>query len=250
MSLFQALLIGIVYFLGNSTFLLGPVGYYTLYRPLIGGFVVGIILGDPVMGTIVGATINLMYIGFISAGGALPGDPCLAGTLGTALAISGGIGAEAALALAVPIGLIGMAIWVGRMTIDTAFVHRADKLAEKGDTSGVWRVAFLWPQLWLFVISAIPCFIAAYFGANYISKLLDLIGFRTLLVLNTVGGMMPALGIALNLKAIYKGEVRVFFFVGFLLTVYMGLDMVAVGLFALCTAIIVMQLKQKQEVLQ
>lgn len=72
MSVFQAMLLGVLYYLGNSSIVAGPVGYYTIYRPLIGGFLTGLVLGDPVTGVIVGATINLMYIGFISAGGALP----------------------------------------------------------------------------------------------------------------------------------------------------------------------------------
>ena len=76
-SFLQAVLISLVYYLGNGPWLAG-VGYYTLYRPLVAGFLVGLILGDPVQGTIVGAAINLMYLGFISAGGSLPADPCLA----------------------------------------------------------------------------------------------------------------------------------------------------------------------------
>jgi len=83
-SFWQAFWIGIIYYLGNSTWLAG-VGYYTLYRPLVAGTLVGLVLGDPVQGAIMGATINLIYLGFISAGGALPGDPALAGTVGTAL---------------------------------------------------------------------------------------------------------------------------------------------------------------------
>lgn len=248
MTLLQAALIGLIYYLGNSSFIAGPVGYYTVYRPLVGGFLVGLVLGDPVTGTVVGATINLMYIGFISAGGALPGDMCLAGVLGTAFAISGHLGAEAALAIAVPIGLIGWVIWVARMTFDTFFVHMADRMADKGDVNGVWRVAVLYPQAFLFVLTAIPCFVAAYFGANYISKLIEALGFRVLTILGLVGAMMPALGIALNLKAIYKGDAKVFFFVGFLLTVYSGLSLIAIGFVAACVAIIMMQLKKKEAI--
>lgn len=248
MSLLQAALVGLVYYLGNSSFIAGPVGYYTVYRPLVGGFIVGLILGDPVTGTIVGATINLMYIGFISAGGALPGDMCLAGVLGTSFAISGHLGAEAALAIAVPIGLIGWFIWVARLTIDTFFAHMADKLADKGDVRGVWRVAILYPQGMLFLISAIPCFVAAYFGSTYIATILNFIGPKVLGVLGIVGAMMPALGIALNLKAIYKGETKVYFFFGFLIAVYSGLGMIAVGLIAVCIAVVVMQLKKQEAV--
>lgn len=73
MSILQAVLLGIIYYLGNSSIIAGPVGYYSVYRPLVSGCLTGMILGDPAQGTMIGATINLMYVGFISAGGALPG---------------------------------------------------------------------------------------------------------------------------------------------------------------------------------
>lgn len=117
MSMLQAVLLGIIYYLGNSSIIAGPVGYYSVYRPLVSGCLTGMILGDPAQGTMIGATINLMYVGFISAGGALPGDMCLAGILGAALGITGGLDTEAALAIAVPIGLIGTLLWFGRLTL-------------------------------------------------------------------------------------------------------------------------------------
>ena len=247
MSVFQAILIAIVYYLGRSPFLAGPVGYYTIYRPVIGGWVVGIILGDPLTGMAIGATINLMYIGFISAGGALPGDMCLAGILGTALAISGGITTEAALALAVPIGLIGTIIWQGKMTMNSVFAHVADKAAERGDTKTIWIGDVLLPQLFLFVRTAIPCFLAAYFGAQAVEGIIAVLGGKILGVLTSIGSMMPALGIALNLKAIYKGEAKIFFFVGFLLLVYFNLSMIAIGIIGLVMAVIYMQVTAKKE---
>lgn len=57
---------------------------FTWNRPLLAGFVTGIILGDPVQGAIIGAGINMIYLGFISAGGAQMGDPAFAGYVGTA----------------------------------------------------------------------------------------------------------------------------------------------------------------------
>lgn len=109
MSLAQSILIGLLYFLANSS--LPIVSYVTIYRPLVGGFVTGLILGDPVTGVMVGATIQMMFIGFIAAGGALPSDMALAGILGTALAITGGLDVDAALAIAVPLGLLGTLVW-------------------------------------------------------------------------------------------------------------------------------------------
>lgn len=240
---FQAFWIALIYYMGNATWLFG-VGFFTVYRPLVNGFLVGLVLGDPVTGTIVGATINLMYLGFISAGGALPGDPCLAGTLGTAIAIASGIEAEAALALAVPIGLLGTLIWFLRLTVDTIFVHKADKYAEEGNTKGVAFMNVFPPQIFLFIISFFPVFFAAKYGPDAIKSLIDFLGANVLHALIVIGGMMPALGVAMILKGLYKGDNKPYYFLGFLLAVYFELDIIAIGLFGLIFAIIHMKLKK------
>lgn len=244
MSLFQAILIGLVYYLANSPWPFGGLGNYAiLYRPMVAGLAVGIILGDPVQGTIIGATINLMYIGFISAGGSMPADMSLAGILGTALAITGGISAEAAVAIAVPLGLLGGIVWVGRMTLDTMFVPLAEKFAEEGKPEKVWIANVLLPQLLLFAMTFIPCFLAAYFGGAYVQDAIDALGGTTLRILGIIGGMLPAVGIGMTLLAIFKGETRIFFFLGFLLATYFGIGILPLSLIFLCITVIYMQVK-------
>ncbi|MDD4296970.1 MAG: PTS sugar transporter subunit IIC [Ruminiclostridium sp.] len=246
MSVFQAILIGLCYYLANSPWPFGGLGNYAiLYRPMVSGFVVGLILGDPVTGTIIGATINLMYIGFISAGGSMPSDMSLAGILGTALAITGGIPTEAALAVAVPLGLLGSIVWVGRMTLDTAFVPLAEKYADEGKPEKVWIVNILLPQLLLFAMTFIPCFLAAYFGGQYIQGAIDALGGNVLRILAVIGGMLPAVGIGMTLLSIFKGEARIFFFLGFLLAAYFGVPILPLSLLSLCITIVYMQLKGK-----
>ena len=56
----------------------------------------------------------------------MPADMALAGILGTAYAITGGLDADTALAIAVPLGLLGTIVWYLRMTIDSVFVHMGD----------------------------------------------------------------------------------------------------------------------------
>ena len=87
MSLGVAILCGIIYWLAEAN--LPFVGLWTLQRPLVCGFLTGCLLGQPVTGAVVGATINLVYLGFISAGGSMPADMALAGVLGVAYAITG-----------------------------------------------------------------------------------------------------------------------------------------------------------------
>ena len=239
-TLIQAALCGIVYWLavGNLPF----VGLWSLQRPLVCGAVTGLILGHPVEGAVIGATINLVYLGFMSAGGSMPADMGLAGVLGTVYAICGGLDTDTALALAVPIGILGTIVWAGRMTFDCAFVHMADKYIEKGEYNKIWRANVLFPQIMCFCMTAIPCTLAAYFGANYISNILDLLSGTVLTVFQIIGGLMPCLGIAITLQYIYKGESKIFLFAGFLLAVYSGLPLLTLGIIALLTAVIYVQI--------
>ena len=66
-SLIQAVLIAIFYYLSWSPWLT-YVGFFTWNRPLLAGFVTGIILGDPVQGAIIGAGINMIYLGLYQQG--------------------------------------------------------------------------------------------------------------------------------------------------------------------------------------
>ena len=54
MSILTATLLSLLYFWGNSAFVLG-VNWWTVMRPLVSGFLAGVILGDPVKGAMVGA---------------------------------------------------------------------------------------------------------------------------------------------------------------------------------------------------
>jgi PTS system mannose-specific IIC component len=239
MSVFQAFLCGVVYFLaiGNLPF----VGLWSLQRPLVCGLITGIILGDPLTGAMTGASINLVYLGFISAGGSMPADMALAGILGTAFAITGGLDAKTALSVAVPIGLLGTIVWYGRMTFGSIFVHVADNYIENGEYNKIWRANVLFPQLLTAVITIIPCGLAAYFGASYISGFIEALSGTALTIFTVIGGMMPALGVAITLQYIFKGEARVFLFLGFILATYSGLDLLSLGVIAGLTALIYVQ---------
>ena len=244
-SIIQAVLCGIVYWLavGNLPF----VGLWSLQRPLVCGMITGLILGHPVQGAVIGATINLVYLGFMSAGGSMPADMALAGILGTAYAIAGGLDTDTALALAVPIGILGTIVWAGRMTFDSFFVHIADKYIEKEEYHKIWRANVLFPQIMCFCMTAIPCALAAYFGANYIQGIINMLSGKVLTVFQIIGGLMPALGIAITLQYIFKGESRIFLFAGFLLAVYSGLPLLTLGIIALIVAIVYVQMTSANE---
>lgn len=240
MSIVQAVLLGILYWIGEAN--LPFVGLWTIQRPLVCGWIAGIILGDPLTGAMVGASINLVYLGFISAGGSMPADMALAGTLGVAFAITGHLDAQTALALAVPIGLLGSLVWYTRMTLDSVFVHLGDKYVDQEKYGKLWIANILLPQIMSFAICVIPCALAAYFGANYIESFITMLSGTPLTIFKIIGGMMPALGVAITLQYIFKGESRVFLFIGFVIAVYSGLALLPLGVLSLLAALVYVQL--------
>lgn len=248
MTILQAVLCGVVYWLavGNLPF----VGLWSLQRPLVCGAITGLILGHPVQGAVIGATINLVYLGFMSAGGSMPADMGLAGVLGTAYAIVGGLDTDTALALAVPIGILGTIVWAGRMTFDCFFVHMADKYIEEEKYNKIWIANVLLPQILCFCMTAIPCALAAYFGSSYIQGILAMLSGKVLTVFQIIGGLMPALGIAITLQYIFKGESKVFLFIGFLLAVYSKLPLLTLGIIALLVAVVYVQVTSAVRQLQ
>ena len=134
MTWIQALLIALSAYLAMSVWLVG-VGYFTAYRPLIGGTIVGLILGDVQQGMAFCAMLNAVHLGFVSTGGTLPSDLVMAGYAGTALALASGLDVDAALAaFGIPLGVLGGFLWFGRMTLGSLLVHWADARAERGDT--------------------------------------------------------------------------------------------------------------------
>lgn len=241
MTVMQAILCGIIYWIGEAN--LPFVGLWTIQRPLVCGLLTGCVLGDPLKGAMVGATINLVYLGFISAGGSMPADMTLAGTLGAAFAIVGNLDADTALALAVPIGLLGTIVWYTRMTFDSTFVHIADKYIEQGKYNKIWIPNIVYPQIMSAIICVIPCGLAAYYGASYIQGFIDMMSGTVLNIFKIIGGLMPSLGIAITLQYIYKDESKVFLFLGFVMAVYSGLALLPLGVFALLASLIYVQLK-------
>lgn len=230
-SILQICLIALWYCFSNICWPFGSMGQWaTLNRPLVGGLVVGLILGNPVQGVIIGATINIIYLGIISAGGSLPSDSGMAGVMGTAFALIGGLDVNAALALAVPMGLFGSVLEVITMTGQCFLVPLADKWIDEGKANRIKLVNVWIPYVVKSVIRFAICFIILYFGASAMDSVTEMLSGRVLDALSVMGGMLPAIGVGLMLLTIFKGRARLFLFLGFLATSFLGLNTIAVAL--------------------
>ncbi len=229
--------IAFCYYLSQSAWLAG-LGFWTLYRPLVGGALTGLILGDPWAGAQAGAAINLAYLGFIATGGTLPSDISLAGYLGAALVVAGGLDTKSALVLTVPVGLLGYLIYQARMTLDVAFVHWADRAAARGDARGVAWANVGPAQALLLVLCVVPCFLGAYYGPARLGALLAALPAWLTGSLQTVGGMLPALGIAMSLSLFWRGVNGAFFVLAFVICALVPLPILPFAVMAVAVAVI------------
>lgn len=209
--------------------------FFAFMRPLVSGLIVGIILGEPVTGTIIGASINAVYLGWVSIGGVNPGDIVLAGVLGPALGILAGMSTEAALALAVPIASLGSGIATLRMALYSFLVHSADKAAEKGDIAGVVWVNIIPNVVFSLIYPGVIVFVALYWGVDPLVKLLNALPDQVLAAINTAGLLLPALGFALLLRYLASGLKQLApFLIGFILVTFMNVSIIGVVVLAIC----------------
>jgi PTS system mannose-specific IID component len=233
----QAALIALGYYLANSPWLFG-LAFFTLFRPLVAGFLVGCILGDPAQGTLIGAAINVPYLGFISAGGNLPADASFAGWVGTTVALAGHLDPIKAIPIAFGLGLIGTIIFYARMSLDSIFAHWADARAQKADIAGVALMNWLPGQAFLLVASFVPVFLLALNGPAAVQDVLNRTPLWIVSGLEIAGGLLPAIGIALNMRFIFRGSAIPYFFIGFILVTITGgtISLVVVAALGLCLA--------------
>ena len=96
----KAILLGLVAMLGHTNFLFGT---NLLDRPLIMCTLTGLVMGDLKSGIIIGAMMELAFIGAFSVGASLPPDMISGGVLGAALTLAAGNDPEVALTIGVPI---------------------------------------------------------------------------------------------------------------------------------------------------
>lgn len=130
-------------------------GYWMISRPVFSGPLLGLIMGDIQTGLIVGASVELMFLGVLPIGGSVPPNAQIAGLIGTFFAITAGGKPEIGISLALPIGILAQFLIMLAWNINIYLTHKADKSlqqfnfkkAERIHLSGilVFFITFLTP---------------------------------------------------------------------------------------------------------
>ena len=139
-------------------------GPHNFERPLITRTIVGALLGDLQTGLTLGASIELMSLGIVNIGAAAPPDMNMAAIICAAFAILTDASAETALALAIPIAVLGQMLGVLMRTILSNLTHVADHAIAEGKFRKAWSMHIVWGTLLYSLMYFIPIFLSVYFA--------------------------------------------------------------------------------------
>lgn len=204
-------------------------------RAIITGPVVGLIMGDPHTGLIVGATVELMFLAAVFVGTAVAPDVTLASAWATAFACASGGNTKVAVATAVPIAVLGQTM----NTLQYSFVNVAIlHWVEAGGKLSLNRVR--WGSYIALALNAvffgIPTFVAVYYGAEPVSNFISNLPEKLLAGLGNGGGMLAAVGFGMLLTTIKNKSLWPYFVIGYLAAAYVGIGNVGIGVLAIACA--------------
>ncbi len=256
-SWLQAIILGLFACLSSMPGLGGTsFGNYTLGRPLIGGLVCGIVLGDIPTGIMVGTAMQIVYIALVTPGGTVSADVRAVSYIGIPLAMlalkSYGLEAGSAdgIALATSfgtmVGTVGTVLFYGTATMNLAWQHIGWNFVDKREYDKLYIVDMVLPWISHIVFSMIPTVVMCKLGAPVVEAIkaylpMDGIPMKTLF---TVGALLPCVGIAILLKQIVRSVLDfVPYLMGFTLAASLGLNLVSATVVAAMFSIVIFQLK-------
>lgn len=167
--MYTAIIVGLI--LAVLWFIEKVGGTPMVIRPIVVSPIVGLALGDLKTGLLIGATLELVFMGAIQIGGAVPPDVLVGSGLGTAFAIMNGQGADVALALALPIAVVAQSLKVIVFIMRSWFMDFALKLASKADIKGlhILNIAGLLLQCIMYFVVT---FVAIAVGADAVESII------------------------------------------------------------------------------
>lgn len=231
-----AIILALIAMLANGEYFLGS---SMLSRPLVTCTLAGLAMGDVTQGIIIGATLELAFVGSFSIGASIPPEIISGSVLGTAFTIGAGKSTEVALALGIPIASLVLIVKnLCFLFILPYFVHKADKYASEGNGKGIARMNILGGFFSINLPIGLIVGFSYLFGSEAIKSLLEVIPEFVINGLAIATGLLPAFGFAMLMKIMIKKTNATFFILGFAVAVYMNVPVTGVAVFGACMALI------------
>jgi len=194
--------------------------------PLIAGFVAGLLIGDVVTGAVVGASTQLISLGLVPIGGAVPPDFAVVAVVALLL-VKGGVDIGAAVLAAIPAGILSMYLDIFGRTLNVSIIRKADLLVEEGRFDDITKWHFsglLVLGSMRFIAYFVSVYITASFGADALKAFLDALPSWALGGLSVAGAVLPALGLGILISFLNAEKRLLSLLVPFLIVALIAFD--------------------------
>lgn len=207
--------------------------------PVMVSLFVGIIMGDMSTAMVIGGTFQLMSLGVANIGGSSVPNWGLATLVGSYIAIktTGNIEEAKAVALAVgvPVGMLGIQLDVLAKLLNTYVTHAAQKAANEKNFKKMTRIFWIGPVIFG-LSTAIPTALCVIFGDTIVTLILNSVPEWFTNGLSIAGSMLPVVGIALLLQVMPVKKYLSMLIFGFVFSAYLNIPILGISLIGFALA--------------
>lgn len=193
---------------------------FFIFRPIIVSTLTGMILGDVQLGLITGGITELAFAGLTPAGGTQPPNPVLAGVMSTVIAYTTKTEATAAMALALPFSFLMQYVILFCYSTFSFFMKGADQAAEEADTARIVKINMICTAI-IALLYGVIVFLCTFVAQDAMKTLVEVLPAWLTHGFEVAGGILPAVGFAMLLKVMLKGEFVPYLLIGFVIACFL-----------------------------
>lgn len=213
--------------------------HLTVHNTIITGIFAGIIMRNPTLGLIVGATLQSYALGLNYFGGASIPNYQVAAIIVVALCDNDVMKIPSIIALiGIPVAALTVQLDVVGRIVNSFWQHRVDAVVSSGDIKKIMLRNACGFLTWSFT-RMIPVFICLAIGPTLVEKLNQLMPTWFLNGLSIASGIFPAVGFTILLKYMPLKENIQYLIIGFILAACFGASTISVAAIGLSIALFV-----------
>lgn len=239
MSALSLIVLLIVAFLAGVDVILDE---WELAQPIVACTLVGMALGHIGEGVALGASLQLIALGWMNIGSAIPPD-CAMASVVSAILVCGPsqVSVKEGIALSIPLAIAGQLLNILVRTFVVFMSHVADGVAEKGDMRALDWIHYL-DMVVQGLRIAVPAYFVTIISPKAVQAAINAIPKVITQGLSIAGGFIVAVGFAMVINMMANNTVWPFFFIGFVLAGIKSLNLIGFGILGVCIALIYLQL--------
>lgn len=239
MSVLSLIVLLIVAFLAGVDVILDE---WELAQPIVACTLVGMALGHIGEGVALGASLQLIALGWMNIGSAIPPDAAMASIVSAILVCGPAqVSLKEGIALAIPLAIAGQLLNIFVRTFVVFMSHVADNVAAEGNLRKLDAIHYL-DMVVQGLRIAIPAYLVTIISTHAIQAAINSIPKVITQGLSIAGGFIVAVGFAMVINMMANNTVWPFFFIGFVLAGIKSLNLIGFGILGVCFALIYLQL--------